>query len=137
MFNTLLWHARALGERTAAELKQRWRALQHVTLSLSRIGEVARARAGPDVRLEMTFARRLHAHHRHCDARENSVTYLAQSVFQPCAGTPARTPADVSWPTPEETHLVLRGESQDCDWLCGYVEQATKGFETYAAEARV
>ncbi|MFJ1687065.1 transposase family protein [Streptomyces albidoflavus] len=43
MFNTLLRHVRALGERTAAELKQRWRALQHVTLSPSRTGDIARA----------------------------------------------------------------------------------------------
>ncbi|MFJ4012808.1 transposase family protein, partial [Streptomyces sp. NPDC090026] len=43
MLNTLLRHVRALGERTAAELKQRWRALQHVTLSPSRIGDIARA----------------------------------------------------------------------------------------------
>ena len=33
----------ALGERTAAELKQRWRTLQYVTLSPSRIGDIARA----------------------------------------------------------------------------------------------
>ncbi|MER6106994.1 hypothetical protein [Streptomyces hirsutus] len=33
----------ALGERTAAELKERWRALKHVTLSPSRIGDIARA----------------------------------------------------------------------------------------------
>jgi hypothetical protein len=43
MFNVLLRHVRALGERTAAELKQRWRTLQHVTLSPSRIGDIARA----------------------------------------------------------------------------------------------
>jgi DDE superfamily endonuclease len=43
MFNTLLRHVRALGERTAAELKQRWRTLQHITLSPSRIGDIARA----------------------------------------------------------------------------------------------
>ncbi|MFF5333652.1 transposase family protein [Streptomyces sp. NPDC013181] len=43
MFNTLLRHVRALGERSAAELKQRWRALQHVALSPSRIGDIARA----------------------------------------------------------------------------------------------
>ncbi|WP_174720285.1 hypothetical protein [Streptomyces spongiicola] len=43
MFNTLLRHVRAPGERTAAELKQRWRALQHVTLSPNRIGDIARA----------------------------------------------------------------------------------------------
>ncbi|WP_406415789.1 hypothetical protein [Streptomyces sp. NBC_00842] len=43
MFNTLLRHVRALGERTAAELKQRWRTQQHITLSPSRIGGIARA----------------------------------------------------------------------------------------------
>jgi hypothetical protein len=43
MFNSLLRHVRALGERTAAELKQRWRTLQHVTLSPSRIGDITRA----------------------------------------------------------------------------------------------
>ncbi|MFJ9355927.1 hypothetical protein [Streptomyces mirabilis] len=34
---------RALGERTAAERKERWRALEHVTLSPSRRGDLARA----------------------------------------------------------------------------------------------
>ncbi|WP_171109602.1 MULTISPECIES: transposase family protein [Streptomyces] len=43
MFNALVRHVRALGERTAAELKQRWRTLQYVTLSPSRIGDIARA----------------------------------------------------------------------------------------------
>ncbi|CAK7287507.1 hypothetical protein SGPA1_50473 [Streptomyces misionensis JCM 4497] len=33
----------ALSERTAAELKERWRALKHVTLSPSRISDIARA----------------------------------------------------------------------------------------------
>ncbi|MFC8718765.1 hypothetical protein [Kitasatospora sp. NPDC057198] len=42
MFNTLLRHVRALGERTAAELEQRRRTLQRVTLSPSRIGDIAR-----------------------------------------------------------------------------------------------
>jgi hypothetical protein len=41
--NTLIRNLRALGERTAAELKERWRALKHVTLSPSRIGDIARA----------------------------------------------------------------------------------------------
>jgi len=41
--NNLIRGVRALGERTAAELKQRWRTLQHVTLSPSRIGDIARA----------------------------------------------------------------------------------------------
>ncbi|MGE7439809.1 hypothetical protein [Kitasatospora sp. NPDC001175] len=87
----------------------------------------------PVVRLEMTFARWLHAHHRRRDAPENPITYLAQRVFPPCTGTPARTPADVSWATPEELHLVLRGESHDCDWLCSYVEQTAEEFEKYTA----
>ncbi|MER6370865.1 hypothetical protein ABT255_21205 [Streptomyces mirabilis] len=34
---------RALGERTAAELKERWRALKRVTLSPSPVGDIARA----------------------------------------------------------------------------------------------
>ncbi|MFE7232442.1 transposase family protein [Streptomyces sp. NPDC057596] len=41
--NTLLRSVRALGERAAADLKQRWRTLQHITLSPSRIGAIARA----------------------------------------------------------------------------------------------
>jgi hypothetical protein len=43
MTNTLIRHVRALGERTAAELKQRWRTLQRITLSPGRIGDIARA----------------------------------------------------------------------------------------------
>ncbi|MCG3040033.1 hypothetical protein L7D48_05530 [Streptomyces sp. S1A] len=34
---------KVMGWRTAAELKQRWRTLQHVTLSPSRVGDIARA----------------------------------------------------------------------------------------------
>ncbi|WP_374118321.1 transposase family protein [Streptomyces sp. MAR25Y5] len=41
--NSLIRGIRALGERAAAELKQRWRALQHVTLTPNRIGVIARA----------------------------------------------------------------------------------------------
>lgn len=41
--NTLIRDLRALGERTAAELKERWRTLKRVTLSPSRIGHLARA----------------------------------------------------------------------------------------------
>lgn len=41
--NTLIRDLRALGERTAAELKERWRTLKRVTLSPSRIGGIARA----------------------------------------------------------------------------------------------
>ncbi|GAB2910834.1 transposase family protein [Streptomyces mayteni] len=43
MTNALIRHLRALGERAAAELKQRWRTLRHVSLSPSRIGDIARA----------------------------------------------------------------------------------------------
>ncbi|MFW6724988.1 transposase family protein [Streptomyces sp. MAR4 CNY-716] len=39
----LLRGLRALGERAAATLKQRWRTLQHVTLSPNRIGAIAKA----------------------------------------------------------------------------------------------
>ncbi|MEV4251490.1 transposase family protein [Streptosporangium canum] len=41
--NNLIRGIRALGERAAAELKQRWRALQRVTISPSQIGDIARA----------------------------------------------------------------------------------------------
>jgi hypothetical protein len=41
--NALLRGLRALGERTAAELKERWRTLKYVTISPSRIGDIARA----------------------------------------------------------------------------------------------
>jgi hypothetical protein len=43
MFDTLLRHVRALGERAAAEFKQPWHTLQYVTLSPSRIGDIPRA----------------------------------------------------------------------------------------------
>ncbi|MFF3654808.1 transposase family protein [Streptomyces olivochromogenes] len=43
MTNALIRHVRALGERAAAELKQRWRTLQRITLSPNRIGDIARA----------------------------------------------------------------------------------------------
>lgn len=42
-YNALLRGVRALGERTAAELKERWRALKRITLSPCRIGDIARA----------------------------------------------------------------------------------------------
>lgn len=41
--NRLLRCVRVLGERAAAELKQRWRALKHITLSPGRIGAIAQA----------------------------------------------------------------------------------------------
>ncbi|MEU0360535.1 transposase family protein [Streptomyces cyaneofuscatus] len=43
ILNILIRHVRALSERTAEDLEQRRLALQHVTLSPSRIGDVARA----------------------------------------------------------------------------------------------
>lgn len=42
-YNALLRAVRALGERGFALLTQRWRTLQHITLSPSRIGEIAKA----------------------------------------------------------------------------------------------
>lgn len=42
-YNQLLRGLRALGERAAAELTQRWHTLSHITLSPSRIGNIARA----------------------------------------------------------------------------------------------
>ncbi|WP_200812280.1 transposase family protein [Streptomyces sp. 3213.3] len=47
--NNLIRAVRALGERAAAELKQRWRTLQHVTISPSRI---ATSRAQPSCSTE-------------------------------------------------------------------------------------
>ncbi|WP_331747869.1 hypothetical protein [Streptomyces chartreusis] len=41
--NALIRGVRSLGERAAAELKERWHALKRVTLSPSRIGDIARA----------------------------------------------------------------------------------------------
>ncbi|MFJ1830950.1 transposase family protein [Streptomyces sp. NPDC088178] len=41
--NALIRNVRVLSERTAAELKQRWRILQHVSVSPSRIGDITRA----------------------------------------------------------------------------------------------
>src|SRR5512143_2983883 len=42
-YNQLLRGLRALGERAAAELTQRWHTPGHITLSPSRIGNIARA----------------------------------------------------------------------------------------------
>ncbi|MGF0163281.1 transposase family protein [Streptomyces koyangensis] len=41
--NSLIRGIRALGERAAAELRQRWLTLQYITLSPSKIGDIARA----------------------------------------------------------------------------------------------
>ena len=42
-FNMLLRALRCLGERGFALLTGRWRALQHITASPSRIGDIAKA----------------------------------------------------------------------------------------------
>ncbi|WP_370270996.1 transposase family protein [Streptomyces sp. V4I8] len=42
-YNALLRGARALGERAAAELKERWRTLKRITLSPNRIGAITKA----------------------------------------------------------------------------------------------
>ncbi len=43
MTNALIRYVRALGERAAAELKERWRALKRITLSPFRIGDITRS----------------------------------------------------------------------------------------------
>ncbi|WP_190394424.1 hypothetical protein [Nocardiopsis quinghaiensis] len=43
MYSALLRHVRALGERTATGLKERWKVLKHVTLCPNRVGGIARA----------------------------------------------------------------------------------------------
>lgn len=43
MTNALIRYVRALGERAAAELKERWRALKRITLSPCRIGDITRS----------------------------------------------------------------------------------------------
>ncbi len=42
-YNAPLRDVRALGERAAAELKERWRTLKHITLSPNRIDAIAKA----------------------------------------------------------------------------------------------
>ncbi|MFE5550238.1 transposase family protein [Streptomyces sp. NPDC056534] len=42
-YNALLRGVRALGERAAAELKERWRTLKRITLSPNRIGAITKA----------------------------------------------------------------------------------------------
>ena len=42
-YNRLQAATRALGERAAAQLKTRWRTLDHITLSPTRIGDIIRA----------------------------------------------------------------------------------------------
>ncbi|MFF0409111.1 hypothetical protein ACFYUY_01580 [Kitasatospora sp. NPDC004745] len=84
----------------------------------------------PAIRLDMTFARWLHAHAARRDYRDNPVTFLAQWMFRPCSRT-RKTPADVTWSSPEELHLVLHGAEDPCGWQCRYIEQAAAGFAAY------
>lgn len=86
----------------------------------------------PAVRLEMSFARWLRAHHKRRDARENPVTFLAQRVFQACSRTPAKTMAELNWSTPEELRLWLVQPVVN-DWLGEYIDQAQANYEAYAS----
>lgn len=83
----------------------------------------------PAVRLEMSFARWLHAHHTRRDAATNPVTYLAQRIFQPCTRTPAAGPADVTWSTPDELRLLHLRPGVN-DWLAANIDQAEAKYET-------
>lgn len=85
----------------------------------------------PAVRLEMSFARWLRAHHTRRDGRTNAVTFLAQWVFQACSRTPAKTVAEVDWASPEELRLRLMARPGECDWIAEYIDQAERAYETY------
>jgi hypothetical protein len=85
----------------------------------------------PAVRLEMTFARWLRAHHARRDFRENPVSFLAQWVFRPC--TRVKALSEVSWASPDELRLQLMAKPGQCDWIGRYIDAAEAGFEAYAA----
>jgi hypothetical protein len=78
----------------------------------------------------MSFARWLHAHVARRDVRTNPVTWLAQRAFRPCSRT-TRTPADVTWSSPDELHLLLHGTADDCGRQCRYVELAAAQYAVY------
>ncbi|MFE2407079.1 hypothetical protein ACFXDE_01910 [Kitasatospora sp. NPDC059408] len=90
----------------------------------------------PAVLLEMTFARWLHAHANRRDAHTNAITYLAQHMFRPCSRT-RKTPADVTWSTVDELHLLLHGDDTDCGWQCRYIEQVAVAYAAYDDTRRV
>lgn len=90
------------------------------------------ARQQAAVRLEMTFARWLRAHHARRDGRDNPVTFLAQRVFQACTRVPAQSVADLDWSSVEELRLRLVQPGVN-DWLGEYVDAAEAGFEAYRA----
>lgn len=85
----------------------------------------------PAVRLEMTFARWLRAHHTRRDARENRVAYLAQHVFRPC--TRVKALSEVSWSTAEELRLLFVRQSPRDPWLVELVDEAEAAFEAFVA----
>jgi hypothetical protein len=87
------------------------------------------ARRQAAVRLEMSFARWLRAHHARRDGRENPVTFLAQWVFKPC--TRVRALSEVLWASPDELRLELMGRPGECDWIARYIDQAEAAFEAY------
>ncbi|WP_354643898.1 hypothetical protein [Kitasatospora camelliae] len=87
----------------------------------------------PSVRLEMSFARWLRAHHKRRDARDNPVTMLAQWVFKPCTHTKAKTVSELTWSTPEELRLIYMARQGDCNWIGEYIDRAEAEFEAYSA----
>jgi len=86
----------------------------------------------PAIRLDMTFARWLRAHHKRRDARDNPITFLAQRVFQACSRTPAKTVAELSWSTVEELRLLLV-QPRVNEWIAAYLDQAEAAYGAYQA----
>ncbi|MEV8324562.1 hypothetical protein [Kitasatospora sp. NPDC056731] len=84
----------------------------------------------PAIRLDMTFARWLHAHVARRDYRANPITFLAQHMFRPCSRT-RKTPADVTWSSPEELHLQFHEPAGECGWQCRYIDQAAAAYSAY------
>lgn len=87
MFNVLVRHVRALGERAAAELKQRWRSLQHVTLSPSRIGEHSPSRTRPQRNMEVSAVEKTSV-----SAKVNTGHIRRIRCLLPRRSAPCRTP---------------------------------------------
>jgi hypothetical protein len=84
----------------------------------------------PAVILDMTFARWLHAHVARRDYRTNPITFLARHMFRPCSRT-RKTPADVTWSSPEELHLQFHAAGDPCGWQCQYIQQAAAAYAEY------
>ncbi|MGW2371718.1 hypothetical protein [Kitasatospora sp. NPDC001683] len=49
-----------------------------------------------------------------------------QHPFRPCSRT-RKTPADVTWSSPDDLHLLPHGTADTCGWQCRYIEQAAAG----------